>query len=76
MEEALHEYLERLKLAFHTFIRFGDGDDALTSDERAYKLELVDLFRQHIEASLRSLPADETLQTLIGKAPETANRSP
>ncbi len=67
MEEALQEYLERLKLAFPTFIRFGEDDNALTSEERTYKLELVDLFHQHIEASLQSLPVEETSQTRIGE---------
>ena len=66
MQEALSEYLGRLKSAFPEFRRFGNGDELLSAEERAYKLELVGLFHDHLEAALKSLPPDETSQTRIG----------
>jgi hypothetical protein len=63
LEVALHEYLERLKQNFPNFVRFGEGDEDLEVNERTYKLELVDLFKQNIESSLQALPADGTSPT-------------
>ncbi len=66
IDKALQKYLERLKKNFPDFVRFGKGDEALEVNERTYKLELVELFKQNIESSLRALPTDETSQTQVG----------
>ncbi len=64
MQTVLREYLTRLKSSFPTFRRFGDGDEALSASERAYKLELVDLFRKQIDPDLRNFPPEQA--TKIG----------
>jgi hypothetical protein len=66
MQAALDEYLGRLKAKFPTFVRFGEGSEALDADERGYKLELVTAFQQEIRPRLQPLPKDEASLTQIG----------
>ena len=66
MQEVLNEYLSRLKVAFPTFVRFGEGDDNLDAQERGYKVELVTLFRDEIAPRLSALPKDEGGLTQVG----------
>ena len=66
MNNVLQEYLDRLKANYPGFLSFGQGDMKLAADERAPKLELIDLFNQSLEAELKHLPADETTQSRLG----------
>jgi hypothetical protein len=66
MEQALGEYLGRLRTAYPTFARFGVGDEDLVKRERSYKLELVHVFQERVQSFLKELPVDETAQSRIG----------
>lgn len=47
MNNVLQEYIDRLKANYPGFVSFGQGDMKLAADERAPKLELIDLFNQN-----------------------------
>ena len=64
--DALNAYKSRLIKSFPDFRNFGEGGADLDADERAYKLELVNLFQSELAASLEELPADETTQARTG----------
>ncbi len=59
MQDALNQYLSRLRAAFPTFVTFGNGSADLDREERSYKVELVELFQNEIAPSLKALPKDE-----------------
>ena len=66
MNNVLQEYIDRLKANYPGFVSFGQGDMKLAADERAPKLELIDLFNQTLAAELKHLPSDETTQSRLG----------
>ena len=67
MSTPIEKYLARLKEIFPDFQDFGHGSEAFDKEERAYKLELVELFRSTVAESLRHFPDDEESQTVIGR---------
>ena len=67
MSTAIEKYLARLKKNFPDFQDFGHGSEAFDMEERAYKLELVELYRSTVAESLRNFPDDEESQIAIGR---------
>lgn len=67
MSTAIEKYLARLKEYFPDFLDFGKGSEAFDKEERAYKTELVELYRSTVAGSLKHFPEDEESQILIGK---------
>jgi len=59
MQDALNQYLIRLRAAFPTFVTFEEGSEDLDSEERSYKIELVQIFQNEVAPSLKALPNDE-----------------
>ncbi len=59
MQDALNQYLSRLRAAFPTFVTFGEGSKDLDAEERRDKIELVEVFQNEVAPSLKALPNDE-----------------
>ena len=59
MQDALNQYLSRLRAAFPTFVTFGEGSKDLDAAERRDKIELVEIFQNEVAPSLKTLPNDE-----------------
>lgn len=67
MNDALNTYLSQVRKHFPTFEDFGKGSEDFDREERDYKLELVELYRNKVANSLAHFPSDIDSQIKIGE---------